>query len=93
MLFDASVAVSFLKHSDKRRNCSKRAISPFDTMFSGYPFNYRDFLFLTKYIQSCLLQNCHMRERVKEIFIFFTIDISYQVYAADVLLVGSGLKV
>ena len=26
----------FWKHSDKRRNCSKRAISPFDTMFSTF---------------------------------------------------------
>ena len=25
---------AFYKHSDKRRNCSKRAISPFATMFS-----------------------------------------------------------
>ena len=24
------------KHSDKRRNCSERAISPFDTMFSTF---------------------------------------------------------
>ena len=26
---------AFRKHSDKRRNCSKRAISPFATMFSN----------------------------------------------------------
>ena len=27
---------AFWKHSDKRRNCSKRAISPFATMFSTF---------------------------------------------------------
>ena len=31
----------------------------------GYPFNYKDFLFLTKYVQSRLFQNCHIRARVK----------------------------
>ena len=40
------------KHCGKRRNCSKRAISPFATIFSllviGYPVNYRDFLFFDK---------------------------------------------
>ena len=44
---------AFSKQSDKRRNCSKWAISSFATMFSsfwliGYPFNYRDFLFFDK---------------------------------------------
>ena len=31
---DASTTDSFSKHCEKRRNCSKRAISPFPTMFS-----------------------------------------------------------
>ena len=39
----------------------------FPLLFIGYPFNYRDFLFLTKYVKSRLLQICHMRERVKQI--------------------------
>ena len=32
--FDASAADDFWKHRDKRRNCSKRAISSYSTMFS-----------------------------------------------------------
>ena len=56
---------------DKGRNCSKRAITPFATMFST--FSHRLSInqiieisyFLTKYVQSRLLQNCRMRERVK----------------------------
>ena len=56
--------------SDKRRNCLKRAISPFATMFAIFSHNVihlviEIFFFLTKYIQRRLLQNCHMRERVK----------------------------
>ena len=43
---DACAADDFWKHCDKRRNCSKRAISPFATMFSvdfsNYTFIYRD---------------------------------------------------
>ena len=34
--YDASAADNFLKTNDKRRNCSKRAISPFATMFSTF---------------------------------------------------------
>ena len=37
----------------------------FPLLVIGYSLNYRDFLFLTKYVQSRLLQNCRMRERVK----------------------------
>ena len=37
--FDASITDSFWKHCGKRRNCSKRAISPFPTMFSTQPGN------------------------------------------------------
>ena len=33
---NASAADDFLKHCDKRRNYSKRAISPFATMFFNY---------------------------------------------------------
>ena len=48
---DASAADGFLK-TNKRRNYSKRAISPFARMFSTfshkYPFNYRDFLVFDK---------------------------------------------
>ena len=61
---------AFWKHSDKRRNCLKQAISPFATMFSTFSnrlfFQLSRFLsiFWKKYVQSCLLQNCHMRERV-----------------------------
>ena len=41
---------AFWKHSDKRRNFSRREISPFATMFSthkfiSYPFNYTEFRF------------------------------------------------
>ena len=70
-LFDASAADSyFRKHSDKRRDCSKRAISSFDTMFSTFShrlyisIKLEIFYFLTKYVQSRLLQNCCMRKRV-----------------------------
>ena len=50
---NVSAMTAFWKHSDKRKNCSKRAISPFSTMFSTfshriYPFNYRYFLFFDK---------------------------------------------
>ena len=45
----------------------------FPLLVIGYPFNYRDFLFfLTKYVNSRLLQNCRMRERVKQLVWFFT---------------------
>ena len=53
---------AFWKHSDKRRNCTERAISPFVTMFST--FSHRLSIW-KKYVQSRLLQNCRMRERVK----------------------------
>ena len=37
----------------------------FPLLVIGYPFNYRLFFhLLTKYVQSRLLQNCRMRERV-----------------------------
>ena len=36
----------------------------FPLLVIGDPFNYTDFLFLTKYVRS-RLQNCRMRERVK----------------------------
>ena len=39
----------------------------FTTFIIGYPFIYRNFLFLTKYVQSRLLQNCRMRERDREL--------------------------
>ena len=39
-LFEASAADGFWKHCDKRRNCSKQAISPFATMFSTFFSNY-----------------------------------------------------
>ena len=61
---------AFWKHSDKRRNCTKSAISPFATMFPllviGYPFNYRDFLFFfyKLHVQRHRLQNYRMREMV-----------------------------
>ena len=58
------------KRCGKRRNCSK-AISPFATMFPTFS-HYKVihsikgiFYFLSKYVQSSLLQNCRMRERVK----------------------------
>ena len=40
----------FCKHCDKRRNCSKRANSLFDTMFSTYSHRFfkRDFPFFNK---------------------------------------------
>ena len=41
----------------------------FPLLVIGNPFNYGDFLYfdiLTKYIQSRLLQNCRMRERVND---------------------------
>ena len=55
--FDASAADVFWKHCDKRRNCSRRAISPFATKFSTICSNYsyinRDFfLFLSRHFQS-----------------------------------------
>ena len=37
-LFDGFL-MAFWKHSDKRRNCSKQAISPFSTMFSTFSHN------------------------------------------------------
>ena len=37
----------------------------FPLLVLSYPFNYRDYPFLTKYVQSRLLQNCQMRETVK----------------------------
>ena len=61
---------AFWKHRDKRGNCSKRAISHFNT----FAFHFQSlvihsiieiFYFLTKYVQSRLLRNCRMRERVK----------------------------
>ena len=42
----------------------------FPLLVIGYPFNYRDFQFLTKYVQSRLLQNCRMRERVKSLSVY-----------------------
>ena len=36
----------------------------FPLLVIGYPFNYRDFLFFDKYVQSHMLQICYMRERV-----------------------------
>ena len=55
----------FWKHSDKRRNCSKQAISIFATMFYTftllvmvYPFNYRDFLFLAHLCMKCKSDCC-----------------------------------
>ena len=48
-LSDASAADDFWKHCGKGRNCSKREISPFVTMFTtfciNYTFIYRDFQF------------------------------------------------
>ena len=56
---------AFWKHSDKRRDCSQRAISPLATMFSTFIHSIIEiFYFLTKYVQSRLLQNCCMKERV-----------------------------
>ena len=56
---------AFWKHSDKRRNCTARAISPFATMFSTLSHRLSiQFHCLTKYIQSRLMQNYPMRERV-----------------------------
>ena len=52
--------MAFWKQSDKRR------ISPFATIFST--FSYRlsiQFYLLRKHVQSRLLQNCCMKERVK----------------------------
>ena len=51
---------AFGKHSDKRRNCSKQAISPFchnvfHFLVIGYPFNYRDFPLFTKRRWRCQL--------------------------------------
>ena len=54
---------AFWKHSDKRRNCTKRAISSFATMFSTFGHIHsiiEIFYVLTKYVQSRLLQNCRM---------------------------------
>ena len=39
----------------------------FPLLVKGYPFNYRDFLFLTKYVKSRLLQKCRMWERVNSL--------------------------
>ena len=52
------------------------AISPFATMFSTFCHRlsiqlWRFFYFLTKYVQSRLLQNCRMREKVKILNMFF----------------------
>ena len=49
----------FWKYCDKRRNCSKRAISPFATMFSI--FSHRVSIQLWRF--SIFWQNCRMRER------------------------------
>ena len=48
----------------------------FSTLVIGYPFNY----FLTKYIQSCLLQNCRMRETlmINSLFMYFTFLVALQ---------------
>ena len=37
----------------------------FPLLVIGYPFNYRDFLFVDKICSNRLQQNCHMRESVK----------------------------
>ena len=70
------------EYSDKRRNCLKWAISPFATMFSSFSHRlvvhsiiYRDFLIFDKNVQSHLLQNCCMRERVKHIELLFQLKI------------------
>ena len=67
--FDASAADDFWKHSDERRNCSKRAFSPFATMFSTHfdncPVIYRYVpVCLPRCFQSRLLQICCMWKRV-----------------------------
>ena len=60
------------KHSDKRKNCSWWAFSPFATMFSTFCHTQvihsimEIFYCLTKYVQSRLLQNCRTRKRVKQ---------------------------
>ena len=52
---------AFWKHSDNRWNCSNREISPFATIFSTFSHRLSIQYFLTKYVQSCLLQNCWLR--------------------------------
>ena len=42
--FDASGKQAYLKHCGKRRNCAKRAISPFPTVFSTRLNNFLPFL-------------------------------------------------
>ena len=53
----------------KEEIAHKRAIPPFDTMFSTFShrlsIQLEIYYFWTKYVQSRLLQNCCMRERVK----------------------------
>ena len=64
------------KHGDKRRNCSKPAISPFVTMFSimtnfsfcHYVFNYEQFLHMSLWFQKASAseasESVYMRKRV-----------------------------
>ena len=42
--FHVSAVLAFGKHCGKRRNCSKRAISPFSTVFSTHLENFLPFL-------------------------------------------------
>ena len=56
---------AFWKHGDKRRNCSKQAISPFATMFSyffsKYTLTYRDFLYFCSHVSKvvcCVFVAC-----------------------------------
>ena len=63
------------ENSDKRRNWSKQAISPFATMFSTFFHRLSIFYYLTKYVESHLLQNCCMRERVKHFNIVYITSI------------------
>ena len=62
--------LAFWKQCDKRRNCSKFLLLP-----QCFPLLVIDsiiavFYFLTKYVQSRLLQNCRMRESVKEVLLW-----------------------
>ena len=80
LLADASAADDFSKHCDKRRNCSKQAISPFATTFFQFSKQlhtliYRDFLCFCPYVSKvlCCRFVTRMCEKVDPFFDFYNI--------------------
>ena len=63
---------------DKRRNCSKRAISPFATMFSNFSEDFP--YFFSRNVHCRLLQICCIWERVFLVQVFYSTSFLQPLY-------------